>query len=707
MNALRLGIAGKLAAAMVLIAAVPATASIAALFGFERTRDVVGEMTGQRLPQIRASLEAARWAEATIAVAPVLAEARTEEARQGALQRIGHALKGLEAAVGELRTSGADAGQVSTLSDSTDAIRRGLDGMAQSIESLISLQQRLDAAAADAQRSEEAIQKVAEPLKARWGGAIEQSRTTLADEEAKDRHPVAVRNLARALAARTPLDALDRHVLNLNRLVEEGRNATADRVDIVKMRFENEFKAIGESLAAGDPRLKDAVVPLAGEYETTTLGPAGLVETRRQRLQVIDAVAVSIKQLDDAAKALNAVTDQVLGKANGGIGASIEQVESTVDGARGIVLAAILVSVLVVGLIAWLYVGRNISGRIKRVGGAMQAIADGKLETKVEVSGSDEVGSMARTLETFRDSLAAVERLRTENEQTKARAEAERRQTMRDVADRFETGVGSVLRIVTQAVDQLSGAAQALTSTAESTSGQTSAVAAASEQASTNVQTVAAASEELSASIDEIGRQVAHSAQIAGKAVTTAQQTNATVDGLTAAAHKIGEVVQLINDIAAQTNLLALNATIEAARAGEAGKGFAVVASEVKNLAGQTGKATEEIAAQVAAVQKVADEAAGAIRSIGQTIGEISSIATTISAAVEEQGAATREITRNTQQAAQGTQDVSSTIVNVSKGAGETRSAAGLVLQASGELGQQAESLRSAIEQFLEEVRAA
>ena len=222
--------------------------------------------------------------------------------------------------------------------------------------------------------------------------------------------------------------------------------------------------------------------------------------------------------------------------------------------------------------------------------------------------------------------------------------------------------------------------AEAMTSTAEEASRQSTAVAAASEQASTNVQTVAAASEELSASIVEISRQVAQSASIAGRAVDEAAATNKSVQGLAEAAQKIGDVVKLINDIAGQTNLLALNATIEAARAGEAGKGFAVVASEVKSLANQTAKATEDIASQVDAIQSATNTPSRRSRASAKTIGEINEIATTIASAVEEQGAATKEISRNVQQAAPGTNDVSSNIAGVTQAAGETGQSAGQVL---------------------------
>jgi methyl-accepting chemotaxis protein len=304
--------------------------------------------------------------------------------------------------------------------------------------------------------------------------------------------------------------------------------------------------------------------------------------------------------------------------------------------------------------------------------------------------------------------LAEQERRRLESEQQQAEAAAaDRRRAMHAMADSFERDVIGIVQTVSTAASQLQATAAAMTATAEETSRQCCAVSAASEQASTNVQTVASAAEELSGSIREISRQVTSSSTIAGEAVNEAQRSDTLVKGLAEAAKKIGAVTSLINDIASQTNLLALNATIEAARAGEAGKGFAVVASEVKNLATQTAKATEEIGAQISAMQGVTEQTVTAIDSIGGTIGKINEIATTIASAVEEQGAATQEISRNVQQAAAGTSEVSNNISSVTQAAGETGAAAGQVLQAAGDLSRQAEQLRGQIDQFLAAVRAA
>jgi methyl-accepting chemotaxis protein len=275
------------------------------------------------------------------------------------------------------------------------------------------------------------------------------------------------------------------------------------------------------------------------------------------------------------------------------------------------------------------------------------------------------------------------------------------------VADEFERSAGGVVEAVAKAAAEMELAARGMSTTVDRTNQQATAVAAASNEASTNVQTVAAATEELSSSIGEIGRQTSEAERAMSSAVDEVNRVDGLAEDLAKAANTIGEVVQLINDVANQTNLLALNATIEAARAGDAGKGFAVVASEVKALAGQTAKATEEIRTQTESIRGVTGNVVEAIRGIGGTIKRINEISSSIAAAVEEQGAATREITGNVAQAAQGTSEVSQNISGVTQSSAEVGIAAEQVLGAAGVLTQHSAQLKSEVARFLGTIRAA
>jgi len=368
---------------------------------------------------------------------------------------------------------------------------------------------------------------------------------------------------------------------------------------------------------------------------------------------------------------------------------------------------AILAVTAAVGLLA-LLIGRAVSRPLNAMTSTMRLLAAGRLEVAIPGSGrADEIGEMGAAVEVFKAN--AVERLRLEAEQKAAeiRNAAERKAEMHKLADDFEAAVGEIVGTVASASTELEAAARTLTDTADHTQHLSTVVASASEEAAANVQSVASAAEELTSSVDEIGRQVQESSRIANEAVNQAEQTDVRINELSQAADRIGDVVKLISAVAEQTNLLALNATIEAARAGEAGRGFAVVAQEVKTLAAQTAKATGEISTQIAGMQAATQVSVTAIKEIGLTIGRISEIATTIATTVEQQGAATQEISRNVQQAATGTVEVASKIVEVSKGAGETGSASSQVLSSAHALSTEGIKLKVEMNKFLATVRAA
>jgi methyl-accepting chemotaxis protein len=373
-----------------------------------------------------------------------------------------------------------------------------------------------------------------------------------------------------------------------------------------------------------------------------------------------------------------------------------------------LVLQLVLLGTAVAASIAaMIAVSRRVIVPLERIRDAMLLVARGDLAVETGYrERQDEIGALAGALETFKSQA-----------QDKLAIEAQERERSAGIAARqraIETHVGEFESIIRETLHQFGGASDQMRSTSTElsevsrhTNERVEIARKASGDASTSVDSVAAAAQQLSSSIDDISQQASHAAGIASRAVDQARLTDGTVQGLAQSASRIGEVVGLINSIAAQTNLLALNATIEAARAGESGRGFAVVASEVKTLASQTAKATDEISEQIADIQSVAGEAIEAIKRIGGIIGEVNEVATAIAAAVHQQGAATQEITRSTQFAAQGTKNVSDNISGVKSDADAAAAAAGNVKRASETLESQSQHLGSQVNEFLSRIRAA
>jgi methyl-accepting chemotaxis protein len=389
------------------------------------------------------------------------------------------------------------------------------------------------------------------------------------------------------------------------------------------------------------------------------------------------------------------------------VGIPTAQLDSVLSQALwAMAIAAGIAALLVLGMT--MLIVRRVTKPLRAVTASLTVLAEGRTDVEIRYAGRhDEIGAIARTVEVFKNNR--LERRQLEAERISAeklamdRRKAERNQFVED----FRTKIGGIIERVMNSSGQFEEDAQRLSVTAHSTAEMSGQSADASRQASEHVRSAAAASNELSQSIVEISRRVQESNSVAAEAVKQADTTDQRMAELSAAGERIGDVVKLITSIAEQTNLLALNATIEAARAGDAGRGFAVVAQEVKTLAGQTAKATDEIAAHIVNMQRATGESVNAIKAIGLTIEIISGITTSISSAVEQQGTATQSIAQGVQAAASGTLDVADNIERVAKNARETGTTSGLMLKSAQELSDVSAHLRDEVEKFLDSVRAA
>ncbi len=483
-----------------------------------------------------------------------------------------------------------------------------------------------------------------------------------------------------------------------NRFLVDNQQASADRSNQELNDFESTSADMLAELQNPTRReLATQLVELAANYKTTF---AEVTQTIFQRNDIIrgtlDVVGPRLADEMEQIKLANKKAQDILGP------------RATADMQNAVLTVEIVAGVaIVLGILLAFFTGRAISRPIIEMTSVMERLAKGDNAAEVPAKGQkDEIGAMANAVQVFKDNAIEMERLQKDQAAAAERAVQEK-EALNKLAQEFEVNVQGIVEGVSTAASSMETTAQAMSSTAEQTNQQATAAARASDDASSNVQTVAGSSEELAASIKEISAQVARSTEIAAKAMDDAQTTNTQVESLVEAAKKIGEVVNLIQDIAEQTNLLALNATIEAARAGEAGKGFAVVASEVKSLANQTAKATEEISSQITGIQEATTGSAVAIKKIGETVAQINEISGSIAAAVEQQGAATQEIARNVQESSSAAGQVSSNINGVTNSAKDTGEAAQQVLTASGELLNQSQGLKNEVNDFLSKVRAA
>ena len=697
---LKLGVRGSLFLAFAVIAGMAIAISAGASLLLGQLGGMMNELSSQNIPRLSASLQLSGLSQSLAARGPAMLASDDESTLQSRTQGLKEVQAAALTKLQEIKTLKADPSVVSALEENV----KMLDDTINSLRA--AAKERLDLAAEQNKKFEAAraahsavvniISSAAEDAKASVNSALVNPNA-----EPKE-----------AIKAMRGVDMLASLLADVNFAasnISAAANANnAETLSDQEYAFSVTYDSIEISLKAlghaGDgDKLKDAVTQMMAFGNKKN----GLFKLRQKELDSADYGRLILEETGKLNRGLEMSIKRLVDDVQVATDAAAARANNTITLGTTTMLALGVLTLVGSALFVWLYVGRNILGRIGNLQDVMRRLSEGDLNAEVKRGRQqDEIAVMADSLEVFRDSMIRSRTLSSEQDQDRL-AKAERASRIEKQIVSFEDKVRTALDSLMTSANVMQATAESMSTSAEHSSALVNTVASAAEETSVNVQTVSAGTEELSSSIQEISRQVTSSTKIAANAVTEAGKTDTTMQGLADNANRISSVVDLIQEIASQTNLLALNATIEAARAGEAGRGFAVVASEVKSLAEQTAKATDEIRTQIASMQNVTASAVSAIRNIGSTIGEINEVTTAIAAAVEEQGAATREIARNIQHAASGTQEVSSNIVGVSRASSEAGTAAGEVLNASNELRHEADTLRAEVDAFLLNIRAA
>jgi methyl-accepting chemotaxis protein len=696
----QMGIRGSLFAAFAVIAGMALVISAGAGMVLHQLGGTMTDLSGRDIPRLAASLQLSAQSASLASQGPGLLAVQSDDALSEHTKKVKEVAQLTAAKLGEIIELGADKSVVS-------ALQENIKNTDDATKSLIAAASERLGIAALRDKQYNTLRKAQAAFVSAANPAMLDAQTRL--------------NAILASAEVSADDASEaaRTVGQIGNVLAVGNLMAADMTAALSANSSDALDAIEKEVKAGRERIKSNLEDLPNNPSLVAVrdavqkllvlseGKTGVFKLREKELDSIDYGQTVLDETRKLNVGLGISVQQLVDAVQKDTDSSTFQARQQIAFATMVMIALGALTLVGSFLFVWLYVGRNILRRIRGLQRSMQLLSDGDLDTEIPQSRQrDEIAVMADSLQIFRESMIEGRELSANQDKDRV-AKTERASRMETQIAAFESTVRTALGSLQSSASSMQTTAQSMSATADQSSALVSAVASAAEETSVNVQTVSAGTEELSSSISEISRQVVTSAEIARKAVEEASATDTTMQGLADNAARISVVVDLIQTIASQTNLLALNATIEAARAGEAGRGFAVVASEVKNLASQTAKATEEIRQQIVSMQEVTTTAVSAIRNISSTIGEINDVTTAIAAAVEEQGAATREIARNIQHAAGGTSEVSSNIVGVSNASSEAGAAAGEVLNASDALRREADVLRSEIDGFLSNIRAA
>jgi len=676
-------------------ASITVVGSLVALYTSANISATMTEIVSRSMPATIESLRLSEEASTLVASAPRLMAIEDEDHRNEIAQDVAAQSRVLSARIERLRA--LDASESDEIEVARAALNKQLDALNQAVTERIKISTRRRALALSVRKFHESLLEAITP-------AIDDANFDLMTRgqasEDKATLEQSIDSLRRLLEIEAGANLLAGLLIESS-MVADGTDLPPlrDLVAAAKRNIDTNLKALSD---AGE---RDKIGVLYRPLATIAADDQMIVLRTNELDREHDTQLAFAAALSDAARLKNAV-DGLIERQGMFAQALSARAISQIHLGRVLLIVLSVAALAVAGLIAWLYVGRSIVGRLTLLSRAMRRIADGEPNVTVPVGGQDEIAGMAQALIVFRQ---AIEDVTTARQRDGQRAEeSELRSQKLEVATRnFEGAVNDIIRALENASKTMDACAKGMAQTADHNQMLAVAAASASEDATANAGSVAAAAEEIAQSVEQISNQAHASADIARRASGQAVTILSAVERLATSVGHIANVSTLIRDVAAQTNLLALNATIEAARAGNAGRGFAVVAQEVKELATQTEKATGDIARQISTIELTTSDVVQAIKAITGTITQLDENAVSISAAVLQQDAVSKEIAQSANVAANRTREVSGSIAQVSDAATKTGQVANAVLGAGSELAVRSNSLKAEVERFLAQVRVA
>ncbi len=704
----RFGIKTRLYGTFALIACLTALNGGASFLSLNDTVRGIGDLGGTVLPAVVTSLELAQVTATLRAEAPGLARVETADELKLLNQTVSSLVVSQKEKLQRLKETVEDSHAVEKITalsaDNEILIKQLADLGAQQI----SVQERLDKITLDTMFDFEDFNDYVRPLIETT--EIDLKRTVRGLNEGGPK----TSELAQKLyttdlpTLRALLDIQSNTNLAIGMITSGASVPFGSSYDNLQQRY-NWAELRLNSAVASYPDLADRekLTALTSAILRRAQGVEGVFETRVRQGKLEEQLTQAEGNLVAGSEALGQIVADLVAAQQATAGSTVTQTKAQAALSLSLQLGLSAVMIVSIFLLGWLYVGRSIMRRLQKLANAMRQIASGQLDTEISTRGGDEVAAMSQALLVFRDTARAVAEANARIDVERTQASQQRRAAMLSMATMFEADVQQVATRVSGAVEKVYGSVRAMSDLTEQNRTKVDKAVEASQQANHSVGQAAAAAGQLSQSIAEIAQRVSESALMSGTAVQTVMETRTTVEGLSVAAQKIGAVVDLIHQVAAQTNLLALNATIEAARAGDAGKGFAVVAGEVKSLATQTAKATDEIAAQIAQVQAIAQNVSNSIRTVQSAIVGIEGIANTIAAAVDEQDASTREIARGLHIAAESSTEAATILGDVTQAAAIVGQSAHDSLSAAQVLRDDTGHLSDEVDRFVSKVRTA